>query len=140
MRRAMRRVTRRAMRRERSGIARVRLLTFVVLVGIAAMVLIPKTADTRAQAVAARLDADLRKLWSAQDEYLKARASYASSLPELPDVHPSPGVVLSIGTVTASGWSAKATQEGPDPLTCAIFIGDVPAVAPAKVAGIIGCR
>ena len=125
--------------RLKSGFTRIALLS-VVLAGIAAAVAISRLQNRRANRNAVTLIADLRKLWTAQEAYLNAHSSYASSLSDLPDVLPSPGVVLSIGTATAGGWSARAERSAPGRLTCAIFTGSVPKAAPATVEGIIACR
>lgn len=128
------------MRRDKRGLSRLTMLIVVVLSGIAAVVVIPKFQHKSGNENAARLKTGLRNLWSAEEAYFSAHASYASSLSDLSDVQTSPGVVLSIETVTASGWSAKATHATPASLTCALFTGDVPAVRPARVEGIIGCK
>jgi len=42
--------------------------------------------------------------------------------------------------VTGGGWSAKVTHPQAFPIECALFMGGVPAYAPAIVEGVINCQ
>ena len=50
------------------------------------------------------------------------------------------GVTITWGTVTAGGWAAKVTHPLAYPIECAIFIGNVPAMAPAVTEGQLLCQ
>ncbi|HVZ49604.1 MAG TPA: pilin [Gemmatimonadaceae bacterium] len=111
----------------------------VVIIGILAAIAIPKFQNTKGKANAAALKTDLRNLSTAEEAYFFENASYTTDT-NLLSYHTSPGVVMTIVTATASGWAAKATHPASFPLTCALFAGNVSALAPATVEGLIGCQ
>lgn len=124
----------------RRGFTLIELLIVVVIIGIVAAIAIPKFNNTKGKANAAALRSDLRNLASAQEAYFYEHSAYADS-PALLKMNSSPGVILTIVSATASGWSAKVTHPLSYPLTCAIFAGkvDSPPV-PATVEGVVGCQ
>jgi type IV pilus assembly protein PilA len=123
----------------RIGFTLVELLIVVVIIGILAMIAIPRFADTKGKAYATTIKSDLRNLATAEEAYLFDHATYTSDLLSLTS-QTSPGVVLTITTATASGWSAIATHPQSFPLTCAYFFGNVAPQAPATIEGIINCQ
>ena len=124
---------------KRSGFTLIELLIVVVIIGILAMIAIPKFQNTKGKAQVTALKSDLRNLASAEEAYLFDQDAYTSVLSSL-SFTSSPGVIMSITNASASGWSAIATHPQSYPLTCAIYIGNVPAQAPATVEGLIGCQ
>jgi len=123
----------------RRGFTLIELLIVVVIIGILAAIAIPKFQSTKGKANAAALKSDLRNLATAQEAYFYDFSAYASSTAQL-SFNKSPGVVLSIVTATRSGWAAIATHPASFPLTCALFQGNVAALPPATVEGLIGCQ
>jgi type IV pilus assembly protein PilA len=123
----------------RSGFTLIELLIVVVIIGILAMIAIPRFADTKGKAYAASIKSDLRNLTQAEEAYFFDQAAYTAVLSSLTS-QTSPGVVITITNATTSGWSAIATHPQSYPFTCAYFTGNVPAQAPATVEGIIGCQ
>ncbi len=126
-------------RAARGGFTLIELLIVVVIIGILAAIAIPKFQNTKGKANAAALKTDLRNLSTAEEAYFFENASYTTDT-NLLSYHTSPGVVMTIVTATASGWAAKATHPASFPLTCALFAGNVSALAPATVEGLIGCQ
>jgi prepilin-type N-terminal cleavage/methylation domain-containing protein len=124
---------------KRAGFTLIELLIVVVIIGILAMIAVPKFSNTKGKAMVTAIKSDLRNLASAEEAYLFDNDAYTSVITSL-TYQSSPGVVLSITNATASGWSATATHPQSFPLTCAIYVGNVPAQAPATVEGLIGCQ
>lgn len=124
---------------QKRGFTLIELLIVVVIIGILAAIAIPKFQNTKGKANAAALKSDLRNLSAAQEAYFYDNDTYATTSSSL-QFNTSPGVVLTITNATVSGWSAKATHPASFPLTCAIFFGNVTALAPATVEGLIGCQ
>jgi len=128
------------MRRSRhSGFTLIELLIVVVIIGILAAIAIPKFANTKGKAYAASMRSDLRNLATAEEGYYFSNEVYTTDLDKL-DFQPSSGVVISFGVATASGWSAKTTHQLSSPISCAMFVGAAPALAPAVDAGSIQCK
>jgi type IV pilus assembly protein PilA len=124
---------------KRAGFTLIELLIVVVIIGILAMIMIPKFQDSVGKANVTAIKSDLRNLATAEEAYLFDNDSYSQDQSAL-SYTTSPGVVLVITNATASGWSASATNPASFPLTCAIFIGNVAPLPPASVEGLIGCQ
>jgi prepilin-type N-terminal cleavage/methylation domain-containing protein len=124
---------------KRTGFTLIELLIVVVIIGILAMIAIPKFQNTKGKAQVTALKSDLRNLATSEEAYLFDNGSYTGVIGSLVYAS-SPGVVLTITNSTASGWSAIATHPQSYPMTCALFIGSVPATPPATVEGLIGCQ
>jgi len=125
--------------RSRSAFTLIELLIVVVIIGILAAIAIPKFQNTKGKANAASLKTDLRNLSTAEEAYFFEHSGYTGSLTNL-QLNQSPGVTLTIVDATSSGWSAKATHPASFPLTCALFNGNVTALSPASVEGLIACQ
>jgi prepilin-type N-terminal cleavage/methylation domain-containing protein len=122
-----------------AGFTLVELLIVVVIIGILAMIAIPKFQDTVGKANKSAMMSDLRNLTTAEEGYMFENDTYTSVLSAM-SYNASPGVTVNINTATASGWSASATNPASYPLTCAIFYGNVPPLSPAAIEGLINCQ
>jgi type IV pilus assembly protein PilA len=122
--------------RNKHGFTLIELLIVVVIIGILSAIAIPKFASTKERAFLATMKSDLRNLVTAQEAYLGDNgAYYAGAVPNaaLP-YQPSSGTTITIVGVVGGGWSASATYAGTSK-TCAIFYGNIGALAPATVNG-----
>src|SRR5262249_54911261 len=124
---------------KKAGFTLIGLLIVVVIIGILAMIAIPKFQNTKGKANVTAIKSDLRNLATAEEAYLFDNGSYASDITAL-NFNTSPGVVLTITGATGSGWAATATHPASFPMTCALYEGNIAAQAPATVEGLIGCQ
>jgi prepilin-type N-terminal cleavage/methylation domain-containing protein len=130
------------MRRNRpSGFTLIELLIVVVIIGILAAIAVPKFASTKEKAYLAKMKSDLRNLATAQESYIAQNfVYYGGALPNpTMTYNPSAGVTITIPVASGAGWSGVATMPGLTGRTCALYIGGVPAVAPATAEGQIMC-
>lgn len=127
------------MGRSRRGFTLIELLVVVVIIGVLAAIAIPKFQATKGKANAASLKSDLRNLATAQEAYFYENLVYTTSTSAL-NIQMTSGVTITWGTVTAGGWAAKVTHPLAYPIECAIFIGNVPAMAPAVTEGQLLCQ
>ena len=129
-----------AMPRTRAGFTLIELLVVVVIIGILAVIAIPKFQNTKGKANAAALRSDLRNLAVAEESFFYEKASYTTDTAAL-KFRPSPGVVITIATPVPGGWMATATHPQSYPLKCVIYYGDVTTPpAPADREGVPGCQ
>lgn len=127
------------MRRQQPGFTLIELLIVVVIIGVLAAIAIPKFQTTKGKANAATLKSDLRNLATAQEAYFYNYNTYTTNLTSL-NVTLTSGVTISWGTVSGAGWGAKVTHPLAAPIECAMFLGGVPAIAPATTEGMLTCQ
>lgn len=127
------------MSKNRAGFTLIELLIVVVIIGILAAFAIPKFQSTKGKANAASLRSDIRNLATAQEAYFYEHSAYSTDLVDL-NFNGSPGVVITFGSATAGGWSAKVTHPLAYPIECALYVGGVPALAPATIEGLVACQ
>jgi prepilin-type N-terminal cleavage/methylation domain-containing protein len=127
------------MRRTSRGFTLIELLIVVVIIGVLAAIAIPKFQSTKGKANAATLKSDLRNLATAQEAYFYEHLAYTTNTAAL-NVSLSTGVTITWGTVGTTGWSAKITHPLAYPIECAMFMGAVPALAPATIEGQLVCQ
>lgn len=127
-------------RARRAGFTLIELLIVVVIIGILTTIAIPKFAATKVQARMAEMRSDLHNLATAQEAYTSDNGVYyAGAVPNAALLYsPSTGITITIQEGTASGWSAVASSNETT-RTCAMFVGNAAAVAPATVEGQIAC-
>lgn len=127
------------MRHSRAGFTLIELLIVVVIIGILAAFAVPKFQNTKGKANAAALKSDLRNMSTAQEAYFYEHQSYTTSIAAL-NFDPSPGVIFTFGVANGGGWSAIVTHPQAYPITCALFMGNAPPLAPATMEGLIQCQ
>ena len=120
----------------RKGFTLIELLIVVVIIGILAAIAIPKFATTKEKSYVVTMKSDLRNLVMAQEGYLADNGTYY--LGGVPNAalkyQPSSNTTVTIVNATTGGWAASAVYAG-TPKTCALYYGNIAALAPAVVAG-----
>jgi type IV pilus assembly protein PilA len=127
-------------RKGRKGFTLIELLIVVVIIGILAAIAIPKFANTKEKTYVAAMKSDLRNLVTAEEGYLGDNLIYyGGALPNAAfQYRPTTGVTVTIVAATTSGFQATAAHTSTS-RTCAIFYGNIAAVAPAAINGEPGC-
>jgi prepilin-type N-terminal cleavage/methylation domain-containing protein len=127
-------------RNGREGFTLIELLIVVVIIGILAAIAIPKFASTKEKTYVATMKSDLRNLVTAEEGYLGDNLIYyGGPLPNAAfQYRPTTGVTVTIVAATTSGFQATAAHTSTS-RTCAIFYGNIAAVAPAAINGEPGC-
>ncbi len=106
--------------RNARGFTLIELLIVVVIIGILAAIAIPKFANTKEKAYVASMKSDLRNMVSAQESYFADATTYTTNLGTA--FAASAGVTVAIGSVTGTGFSAKATHSG-TAKSCTVYVG-----------------
>lgn len=131
------------MLKKRQGFTLIELLIVIVIIGILAAIAIPKFGKTREKAYFKAVMSDLRNLQSQQEVYYSNpnnNYTYANAWSLLTDFSPSAGVTGGISASGNTGWSATGTHAAlASNQTCAIFVGNASAVAPATTPGVVTC-
>ncbi len=124
--------------RRDQGFTLIELLIVVVIIGILAVIAVPKFEATRGRASKGAVVADLRNLAMFQEGHFLETRAYSGDLDSLKFVATS-GVTVTIHEHTGTGWSASGVHSGARG-KCAIYHGNAAAVEPARVAGSIRCE
>ena len=107
------------MKRTRKGFTLIELLIVVVIIGILAAIAIPKFADTKKKAYVTAMKSDLKNLVPAAEAWFSDNNTYAGFTAPTG----SAGVLLAMGTATATGWTASATHANATGSSCNIGVG-----------------
>lgn len=120
------------------GFTLIELLIVVVIIGILAVLAIPKFANTKQKAYVAQMKTDLKNLATAEEGFFYDSTYYTTSLAQLNNFSASPGVTLTVVEATAMGWSAQ-TVHAQTSRMCTIFEGAATPIPPATTEGRITC-
>jgi type IV pilus assembly protein PilA len=123
----------------RKGFTLIELLIVVVIIGILAAIAIPKFANTKEKAVLASMKSDLRNIVTAQEGFFSDNQTYSTTLGAAQvntaapggacagtfAFQPSSGNAVVVGSCTAAGWNAVATNTSLKGAiaTCGIYVG-----------------
>ncbi len=128
------------MSRGRSGFTLIELLIVVVVLGVLAVIAIPRLNKARERSFMAAIRSDLENMALSQAVYHDDYNIYADDPVNL-DQSFTTGVNISINENTGQGWAATATHDGLAGQSCGMFYGNgSPANAtPATTAGAVYC-
>ncbi len=126
----------------RRGFTLIELLIVVVIIGILAVIAIPKFATTKGSAAMAKMKGDLRNLATAQESYYgDNNVYYSGAVPAAALMYnPSQGVTITVTAADNAGWAATAAYPSLTTRTCAFFQGTASPPAPATVEGVVACN
>lgn len=132
-------------RRRRDGQARHgftlgELAIVMVVIGILALIAIPKYQDAREKAFRATLNSDLKNLATQQELYYRDSLRYSADLDVL-EAGVSEGVTVTVNEADHVGWSAIAVHLGLPNDQCGIYQGkaDPAGGEPATRSGLVTC-
>jgi prepilin-type N-terminal cleavage/methylation domain-containing protein len=126
--------------RNAKGFTLIELLVVVVIIGILAVIAIPKFGNTKEKAYVAGMKSDLRNLVTAEEAYFAEYVTYAGSTASL-NYNVSTGNTINLISITATGtgWSATASNSG-TAHTCGIFVGNATPPVPGQAEGAPVCQ
>jgi prepilin-type N-terminal cleavage/methylation domain-containing protein len=120
------------------GFTLIELLIVVVIIGLLAVIAIPKVSNTKQKAYVAQMKSDLKNLATAEEAFFYDSTYYTTSLASLNNFRSSTGVTLSVMEATPGGWSAQAVH-AQTTRQCSLYQGNATPLAPATVEGRITC-
>ncbi len=122
----------------RRGFTLIELLIVVVIIGILAVIAVPKFANTKEKAYVGEMKSDLRNLATAEEAFFYDSTYYTANLVAMNNYAPSAGVTITVNEATPLGWSATASH-AQTPRQCYLFSGGAAPVGTATVEGHISC-
>jgi len=120
-----------------TGFTLIELLFVCLIIGLLALIALPKLQNSRDRAVQASLIADLHNLVTAEEGYFASSGAYSSSLALL-NVSPPLNNVVTINQATPTGWSATASNPSIS-RQCYLFSGNATPIGSATLAGVTSC-
>jgi len=130
------------MRSRRRGFTLIELLIVIVIIGVLAAITLVRYWAVRERAHLTAVQSDLRQVATYQELYHEKNLQYASTVADLAQFDPSPGVTVTLTAATATGWAATATHAVINPRQCGLFYGDAAAAdaPPAQYLGAVACN
>jgi prepilin-type N-terminal cleavage/methylation domain-containing protein len=122
---------------KRAGFTLIELMTVVAIIGLLAMIAIPKLTNLKGRAEVAAMKSDLRNLVTIEENYFAQNLKYATATDLAGAYTVSAGNSMPTITLTGDGWTATLTSITTGRI-CAVFIGSTPA-RPATKEGAPAC-
>lgn len=123
--------------RSEEGLTVIELLIVMIIIGVLASITYAMWNDRKAEAIVASMKSDLRNLAVSEEAYFVDYQAYASDVDDL-EFRSSPDVVFTL-QADQDGWTANASHPAVS-TECALYIGDIAALSPARQEGIVWCE
>lgn len=121
----------------RRGFTFIEVLVVMIVVAILAVIVIPRYTQQKQRAVKASMEADLRNLAGAEEEYYNINNIYTQNLGVL-NAQASQGNVVVVNEATKVGWSATVSNPTLS-IQCYLWHGAATPVGSAAQEGVIDC-
>ncbi|MGD2154158.1 MAG: prepilin-type N-terminal cleavage/methylation domain-containing protein [Gemmatimonadales bacterium] len=126
--------------RNQSGFTLVELLTVILIIGLLAVIALPRFVNTREKAYYSAMRSDLRNLATAEEDYFAANLTYTTDLGLLETYQTSKRILVTVPEATDKGWRALATHEIATDLECEIYYGTATGATLATKEGGVYCN
>jgi type IV pilus assembly protein PilA len=123
---------------KRTGFSLIELMTVVAIIGLLAVIAIPKLANLKGRAQVAAMKSDLRNLVTLEENYFAQNLKYAAATDLAGTYNVTAGNSMPTVTLTGDGWTATLTSASAGQ-ACAVFMGSTPA-RPATKEGAPACE
>ncbi|HMH81910.1 MAG TPA: prepilin-type N-terminal cleavage/methylation domain-containing protein [Gemmatimonadales bacterium] len=120
---------------KRAGFTLIELLTVVAIIGLLAVIALPKLSNLKGRAQVAAMKSDLRNLVTIEESYFAQNLKYTADLGSAYTV--SAGNTMPTITLTGDGWTATMTSISAGQV-CTAFMGSTRA-SPATKEGVPAC-
>lgn len=127
------------MKHNSRGFTLIELLTVILIIGILAVIALPKFVRTREKAYVAVMESDLRNLATAQETYFVRSSSYTVVLGNL-RYYGSERVTVDIPEANVIGWRATASHASALGRACEIYYGTASGASTATLEGAVECN
>jgi prepilin-type N-terminal cleavage/methylation domain-containing protein len=123
---------------KRAGFTLIELLTVVAIIGLLAVIGIPKLTNLKGRAQVAAMKSDLRNLVTLEENYFAQNLKYATATDLAGSYTVTAGNSLPTITMTGDGWTATMANASAGQV-CAVFMGST-AARPAIKEGAPTCE
>jgi type IV pilus assembly protein PilE len=123
--------------RKKDGFSLIELLISIVIIGILASMSVTIWNKRKEEAFLAGMKSDLRNLAVAEEAYFTDHAAYTSDTDDLV-FRSSPNVVFTL-QADQDGWAGNASHPAVS-VECALFVGNIAPLSPARREGIVWCE
>ena len=111
----------------------------ILIIGILAVIALPKFVRTREKAYVAVMESDLRNLATAQETYFVRSATYTPVLGNL-RYYGSERVTVDLPEANILGWRATASHASAPGRACEIYYGTASGASTASLEGAVKCN
>ncbi|MGD2216001.1 MAG: type II secretion system protein [Gemmatimonadales bacterium] len=126
--------------RNKRGFTLVELLTVILIIGMLAVIALPRFVNTRDKAFYSAMRSDLRNLATAEEDYFAETLTYTTNTNLLDSYRTSQRIIVTVAEATEKGWRAMATHEMNSDLECEIYYGTAKGATIATKEGGVYCN